>query len=369
MSVKLPGSTQKDADDDLLLAQNTVADANVQTSSPVVLSDPDFIQASPTAPNPTQHDVADGDSASPEIDHADDSSNGTPGSDVPFVNGEKHSGHLGISGQDDSYTIQLTAGTPFYLQLDGTSLADPDFRLDDPLHQVVDTTTAVTDDVITYTPTVTGAYTLHVTSASLAGQGDYTVNGGDGVVSFTNTSTHQSSKHIMANYAGPVTGLNDQETYLDADNVNMSTIRAGVFLRSGSGMDALQVTSGDNVLDGSTGSNFLVGGTGNDTFFLDDRDPTSPVFSTVVNFHSGDNVTVWGVNASDFDMIKLDDQGAVGFTGLDLIFSAPGHIDTSVVLAGYTSADLTNGRITSSYGRTPDLTGLPGSEYLSMHAN
>ena len=97
--------------------------------------------------------------------------------------------------------------------------------------------------------------------------------------------------------------------------------------------------------------------------------PDSPVFSTIVNFHSGDNATVFGVNATDFTMLKLDNQGAAGYTGLDLIFTAPGHVDTSFVLAGYTSADLTNGRLSMSYGKTQDIPGLPGNEYLTVHAN
>ena len=172
-------------------------------------------------------------------------------------------------------------------------------------------------------------------------------------------------------YDGPVAGLDWQCIDITPDNVNLTASVPNVFLRSGSGMDGLNVSlaNGNNVLDGSTGSNFLVGGTGNDTFYMDDRDPTAPIFSTVANFHSGDNVTVWGVNPTDFTMLKLDNQGAAHFTGVDLIFTAPGHVDVSFVIAGYTAADLTNGRLTSSYGTTPDLPGLPGSQYLTIHAN
>ena len=88
-----------------------------------------------------------------------------------------------------------------------------------------------------------------------------------------------------------------------------------------------------------------------------------------MNFHAGDNATVFGVNATDFKVLVLDNQGAAGFTGVDLIFTAPGRTDTSFVLAGYTSADLTNGRLSQSFGTTPDLPGLPGSQYLTIHAN
>jgi hypothetical protein len=39
------------------------------------------------------------------------------------------------------------------------------------------------------------------------------------------------------------------------------------------------------------------------------------------------------------------------------------------VLAGFTSADMSNGRLSASYGTTADLPGLPGSQYLAIHAN
>ena len=143
-----------------------------------------------------------------------------------------------------------------------------------------------------------------------------------------------------------------------------------VFIHTGSGTDAIDVSSanGNNVLDGGTGSNFLTGGTGTDNFYLDDRNPNSNIFSTIVNFHSGDNATVFGVDATDFTMQELDNQGAIGHTGLDIIFTAPGHPVASFVLAGYTSADLTNGRLSMSFGKTADLPNLPGSDYLTVHA-
>ncbi len=106
------------------------------------------------------------------------------------------------------------------------------------------------------------------------------------------------------------------------------------------------------------------------TFYLDNRSPNAPIFSTIVHFHAGDNATVFGVNATNFSVLELDNQGAKGYTGLDIIFSAPGHTATSFVLAGYSTADLSaGGRLSMSYGKTPDLPNLPGSEYLGVHAN
>ena len=112
--------------------------------------------------------------------------------------------------------------------------------------------------------------------------------------------------------------LQDQYVNLTADSLNLTATSPNWFIHSGSGQDAINVSQagGNNILDGGTGSNFLTGGAGNDTFYLDSRNAAAPIFSTVAGFHSGDNVTVWGVNASNFTVIKLDNQGAVGFTGL-----------------------------------------------------
>jgi hypothetical protein len=185
------------------------------------------------------------------------------------------------------------------------------------------------------------------------------------------TATGQPVVATAQPYTGPVSGLQEQFISITPDSLNITTTTPNWFIHSGSGTDAINVSAGGgtNVLDGSTGSNFLTGGSGNDTFFLDDRSPAADVFSTVVGFHSGDNATVFGVNPSDFTVNKLDNQGAAGFTGLDFAFSAPGHANANIVLAGFSSADLANGRLTTTFGTTPDLPGLPGSQYLLIHAN
>ena len=193
---------------------------------------------------------------------------------------------------------------------------------------------------------------------------------GDQTTGLTYTSTGTG-------YVGPVAGLQRQyyvttdNPAITAHNLNITAVTPNVFIHSGPGTDGIDVSkvNGNNIIDGGTGSNFLTRGTGNDIFYLDNRAPDSPIFSTIKNFHTGDSATVWGVNATDFKITQLENQGAAGSTGLDLIFSAPGHVDTSFVLAGYTGADLTNGRLSLSYGKTPDITGLPGSQYLTVHAN
>jgi hypothetical protein len=185
----------------------------------------------------------------------------------------------------------------------------------------------------------------------------------------TDTSTGASFVTAGDAYNGPVTELQRECIMLTNDNTNITAYIPNVFVHSDGGEDALQVLSGTNVLDGSTGSNFLVGGTGTDTFFVDDRGPTADIWSTVVGIHGGDSATVWGVTPQDFKFSWVDDQGASGFTGLTLHATAAGKPIASLTLAGFTSDDLNNGRLSITFGHTGDLPGLAGSDYMQVHAN
>jgi len=185
--------------------------------------------------------------------------------------------------------------------------------------------------------------------------------------------TGQQSYANGDSYSGPVSGLDQQIVLVTPDNLNVTATIPNVFIHTGAGTDAIDVSrvNGNNILDGSTGSNFLTGGTGRDTFYLDDRNPTSDVYSTVVNFHAGDNVSVFGVNQTDFKVAIQDNQGAANAKGLTYTFTAPGRPNASVVIAGFTSADLINGRLSVAYGSNPDLPGQPGSgnQFLNIHGN
>jgi hypothetical protein len=167
-------------------------------------------------------------------------------------------------------------------------------------------------------------------------------------------------------YSGSVVG--PQWEFIDAatDNLNVTANVPNVFIHTGSGEDAIDVShaNGNNVLDGSTGSNFLVGGSGDDTFFVDDRGPSADIWSTVSNFHAGDAATIFGITQSGFDTSWVNGQGATGFTGLTLHVTAAGHPTASLTLAGFSTADLSDGRISTSFGHEAD-----GTPYLFVHAN
>ncbi|MBV8397558.1 MAG: hypothetical protein JOZ17_02315 [Acetobacteraceae bacterium] len=68
------------------------------------------------------------------------------------------------------------------------------------------------------------------------------------------------------------------------------------------------------------------------------------------------------MSQQDLDLWQ-DGQGASGYTGLTLHAKPAGEPWASVTLVGYTSADLTNGRLSVSFGS------VGGSNYMYVHAN
>ena len=233
--------------------------------------------------------------------------------------------------------------------LNGQFLVTSKIQLDitDGAQTTTDSNTTITEKPITKTP-----------------PGNFTV---------ADETTGQQTFISGEPYSGPVAGLSQQLILVTPDNLDISANTPNVIIHFGSGTEALDVSrvNGNNILDGSTGSNFLVGGAGRDTFFLDDRNAASDVYSTVVDFHSGDNVTIFGVDPVNFRVIIQDNQGAVGAKRLTYTFTPNGKPNASIVLAGFSTADLTNGRLTANYGTNADLPGQPGSGgvYLNIHGN
>ena len=178
------------------------------------------------------------------------------------------------------------------------------------------------------------------------------------------TANGQAVAATSQTYTGPVANIQSEFITVTQDSLNISVSTPNWFIHSGAGTDAIAVSSGTNVLDGGAGSNFLTGGSGTDNFFVDDRSPTADIWSTINGFHSGDNATVWGVTPQDFNLSFADNQGAAGFTGLTLHATEAGHPTASLTLAGYSQADLTNGRLSVTFGTDT----ASGSRFMNIHA-
>ena len=167
-------------------------------------------------------------------------------------------------------------------------------------------------------------------------------------------------------YADSDPGLNFQYDYHGTDKVNVDALVSNQFVLTGSGDDAINFSqvSGKNVLDGGTGSNFLVGcldPTSQDTFYIDDRAPQADIWTSVINLHKGDDVTIWGLTPTTGSVAWANNEGAVGYTGLTAHVTSPGHPTASLTLTGLSTADLSNGHLSISYG---SVDGIP---YLYIH--
>jgi hypothetical protein len=280
----------------------------------------------------------------------------------------------------DTASLILDNPTTFTGAID---LANADTHLN--LFLKGETPTSATYDQANHLLTITGASgtlkTIPLTSngtvffaatpSTLAGYGEISISPTPtptptptpGLAVFDGT-TGATIPAVADTYTGPVAGLQEQYINITPDSLNISTSTPNWFIHSGSGVDAIAVSSGTNVIDGGTNSNFLTGGTGTDTFFVDDRGPAADIWSTVSNFGAGDSATVWGVTPGDFNVAWVDGQGATGATGLTMHATATGKPTASLTLVGYSSADLSDGRLAVSFGTDAGS----GSSFMYVHA-
>ena len=178
----------------------------------------------------------------------------------------------------------------------------------------------------------------------------------------TDTTTGESSSWMPEAYGGPVSGLSTQFISVTPHNLNIIAA-PNMFIHTGDGTDAIQAQSGTNVLDGGGGSNMLTGGSGFNTFFVDARHPSGPTWSTVIGAHSGDNITVWGISPTDAAVSYVDGQGAANAIGLTMHAFSLTRPAASFTLAGFSTADLSNGRVVASYSADAS------NPYLNLHIN
>ena len=115
-------------------------------------------------------------------------------------------------------------------------------------------------------------------------------------------------------YTGPTTWLNNDFIAVNDENLNIIATTPSVFMHGGAGNDALVALSGNNLIDGGFGSNFLTGGTGQDVFYLDAAGGQN-TWSTMVNFHAGDQLTIWDISPGVNGITWHDNMGAAGYTG------------------------------------------------------
>ena len=163
-------------------------------------------------------------------------------------------------------------------------------------------------------------------------------------------------------YGGPVNYLQSQLIYDGNNPVVIGARSSNVFIKTFAGDCAIQVNDGRNIVDAGQGSNFIVGGTGNDVFYLNGTEGTI-AWDTIVNFHPGDQVTLFGFTAGVSTYTWADNDGAPGYTGrtIHAVLSGTGPVTASLTFAGLTAAD------TARFGLgTASISGL---NYLAIESH
>lgn len=144
-------------------------------------------------------------------------------------------------------------------------------------------------------------------------------------------------------YSGPVAGVKFELVDITTDSLNLGPMSDSMFVKTGSGNDAIQLHGGTNVADCGAGSNFVTCADGFDTIFLDSRNIPSAasaagpvpgaIWNTVENFQGGDAATLLGVGPGA-RLSWAQNEGAVGHTGLTLHATKQNGTTASLTLAG-----------------------------------
>ena len=152
------------------------------------------------------------------------------------------------------------------------------------------------------------------------------------------TGSASSVPIIGSDYHGPVSYIKSEVGYAGSEGLVVGSRTNDVYIHTGSGNDAIAVSGGSNVLDGGSGSNWLVGASGldggTDTFFTDLRF-SGVAWDTVLNFHIGDVLTLWGYDPVHNKTSWQELAGAVGYQGATVqTLNSMGQVQDSVTFAG-----------------------------------
>jgi hypothetical protein len=118
-----------------------------------------------------------------------------------------------------------------------------------------------------------------------------------------------------------------------------------VFIQFASGRDA---ASGDLAPDGGTS----VAADGSYTFNVDHR-------ATLTGFDAGDTATILGISEDDFNLGWVDRRG-----GASLHIAGNGGRPDTLNFAGYSTADVSSGKLSVSFGHQSD-----GTSYAVVQAH
>lgn len=112
-----------------------------------------------------------------------------------------------------------------------------------------------------------------------------------------------------------------------------------VYILGGTGEDAIAVTSGKNVLSSQGALTWFVGGSGTDTFYVDAKKAELAWFS-ILNFHAGDDVTLWGFVPGSSSYSWAPSSGVAGYKGLTLESLSSSGVPAYITFPGVACSDI-----------------------------
>ena len=175
----------------------------------------------------------------------------------------------------------------------------------------------------------------------------------------TSTATGSSTVAAIESYLGPIDSVQSQFLYSGTAPLAIVAQQPNMLISSRAIATAVQLASGRNVIDVRNGSTFATSGGGSDEFLFH-ADQAQVTWNTIVNFHPGDSLTIFGFNAAAGSYYWDPSSGASGYTGatLRMDLNRDGRIDSSVTFAGRAPADISHlSLVTGSVG---------GSYYLQV---
>ena len=146
---------------------------------------------------------------------------------------------------------------------------------------------------------------------------------------------------------------------LTPDALGITALGPNVFIKTDSGNDVLIANGGRNILSAGSGLNTLVGAPGKDTFLADAT--TADTLTSVLNFQSGDDVVITGINPAAFTFTVKDALGGLVIDA-NPIDGSPSTIVAELILGGYKTTDF-GSKLSLGVSSTTD-----GVNFLFVHA-
>ena len=183
------------------------------------------------------------------------------------------------------------------------------------------------------------------------------------------TTTGQSVPATGQPYTGPVSGIQYDYVNITSDSLNISASTPNWFIIVAAELMRLQLIVASMCWTAAPVQISSLGAAERtrSSWMIADPVPTSGARSII--FIQAMRQRFGALSRVTLIYPWVDGQGATGYTGLTLHATAAGVPTASLTLVGFTSTDMTDAKLSVSFGTTAASGGVPGSAYMYVHAN